>query len=323
MPLGVTRRRYTQMTHYVDMFSPLTFEAFSASDRSVSGFRERQLKIAQRIHPGDRFVCYMTKVSRWVGLLEVASDCYLDSSPRFYEQSDPFVVRFRVNSLAWLPRDHTIPIREPQVWDRLSFTRGEEWTSARWKGMFRYSLRPLAPEDASFLEQLILAQLQRPTSYPVDEAEWRTKLATTVRRPESVVPVTVPEDAEPVAQVIEPLEPPRQSSQIQATIARIGETMGFSIWIPRGDRGPVGGLWTPQNQVLLDTLPLNYNEATLKTIEQIDVIWLKRGSIVRAFEVEHTTSVYSGLLRMADLLALSQTSPSSCISSPQENAERR
>ena len=27
-------------------------------------------------------------------------------------------------------------------------------------------------------------------------------------------------------------------------------------------------------------------------------------SIVRAFEVEHTTSVYSGILRMADLLAL-------------------
>src|SRR5262245_46610679 len=31
---------------------------------------------------------------------------------------------------------------------------------------------------------------------------------------------------------------------------------------------------------------------------------LKGRSIVRAFEVEHTTAVYSGLLRMADLLAL-------------------
>ena len=51
-------------------------------------------------------------------------------------------------------------------------------------------------------------------------------------------------------------------------------------------------------------MPLNYDETTLSTIEQIDVIWLKGRSIVRAFEVEHTTSVYSGLLRMADLLAL-------------------
>ncbi len=42
----------------------------------------------------------------------------------------------------------------------------------------------------------------------------------------------------------------------------------------------------------------------MKTIEQIDVLWLKKRTIVRAFEVEHTTSIYSGILRMADLLAM-------------------
>jgi hypothetical protein len=54
----------------------------------------------------------------------------------------------------------------------------------------------------------------------------------------------------------------------------------------------------------MSVLPLNYNEPTLQTIEQIDVLWLKGRAIVRAFEVEHTTAVYSGILRMADLLAL-------------------
>jgi hypothetical protein len=42
----------------------------------------------------------------------------------------------------------------------------------------------------------------------------------------------------------------------------------------------------------------------IATIERIDVLWLDGRSIVRAFEVEDTTAVYSGLLRMADLLAL-------------------
>ena len=55
---------------------------------------------------------------------------------------------------------------------------------------------------------------------------------------------------------------------------------------------------------MLDALPLSYDGTTLETIELIDVIWIKRRSIARAFEVEHTTAVYSGLLRMADLLAL-------------------
>lgn len=55
---------------------------------------------------------------------------------------------------------------------------------------------------------------------------------------------------------------------------------------------------------MLERLPLNYDGTTLWTIEQIDVLWMKGRSIRRAFEVEHTTSVYSGILRMADLLAL-------------------
>jgi hypothetical protein len=49
---------------------------------------------------------------------------------------------------------------------------------------------------------------------------------------------------------------------------------------------------------------VNYDDNTLDTIRQIDVLWLKGRSMARAFEVEHTTAIYSGLLRMADLLAL-------------------
>jgi hypothetical protein len=62
--------------------------------------------------------------------------------------------------------------------------------------------------------------------------------------------------------------------------------------------------WTPKTGILLEELPVTFNSTTMKTIEQIDVLWLKRAEIVRAFEVEHTTSIYSGILRMADLLAM-------------------
>jgi hypothetical protein len=59
-----------------------------------------------------------------------------------------------------------------------------------------------------------------------------------------------------------------------------------------------------RHKQFLTDLPLNYDDLTLKTIEQIDVIWMKGRSMARAFEVEHTTAIYSGLLRMSDLLAL-------------------
>ena len=97
----------------------------------------------------------------------------------------------------------------------------------------------------------------------------------------------------------------RESFRVQGCLAEIGSIMGYKIWLPKSDRARVLKIWKPKDKAdLLEELPIINENTILKTIEQIDVIWLKSHSIVRAFEVEHTTSVYSGLLRMADLLAL-------------------
>ncbi len=116
---------------------------------------------------------------------------------------------------------------------------------------------------------------------------------------------SLPEDTAPAEEVTAPQEAAaRESIQVQSLIAQIGARMGMSIWIPRSDRGGVLKEWKVEPQPLLERLPLSYDDTTLRTIEQIDVIWLRGRSIVRAFEVERTTAVYSGILRMADLLSL-------------------
>ena len=98
----------------------------------------------------------------------------------------------------------------------------------------------------------------------------------------------------------------RDSIKIQGLLAKIGEQMGFDIWLPNPDRARVAKVWQPHDpRTLLTTLPLSYDKATQSTISLIDVIWIKnKRSIARAFEVEHTTSIYSGILRMADLVAI-------------------
>ena len=55
---------------------------------------------------------------------------------------------------------------------------------------------------------------------------------------------------------------------------------------------------------MVSELPTQFNEATNRTIELIDVLWLRGNSILAAFEVEHTSLIFSGLLRMSDLVAL-------------------
>jgi len=289
------------MAYYLDLFSPETYEAFGRSDRTVSGFRIRQRNVAQRVESGDKFVCYMTRLSRWIGLLGVLEGPFINDTPIFYREADPFVVRFRVRELVWLPVEKAVPIHEDHVWNTLSFTRGQSKSSSAWTGRLRGSLVQLNDADGAFLETLLRSQLDSETTYPVDQDTYRKLTTHQVRRADKDVTVTVPEEAE-----VEEEGPPelRESTKIQALLAEIGARMGMQIWVPRSDRTNVLAQWRGDHPPLLERLPLNYDEITLKTIEQIDVLWLKGRAITRAFEVEHSTSVYSGILRMADLLAL-------------------
>jgi hypothetical protein len=174
-----------------------------------------------------------------------------------------------------------------------------------WTGKVRTSLNRLPPSDGVFLEELLVAQASGGSSYPVDEDKYRRLLGQKVRRSDKVVPVTVPEDEpEGSPEDYDQAQSLRESARIQALLAAVGEKMGFKVWIPKNDRSKVLQEWTPDEGSLIDMLPLNYDETTLQTIEQIDVLWLRGRSIARAFEVEHTTAIYSGILRMADLLAL-------------------
>ena len=71
------------MAYYIDLFSPETYEAFGRSARDISGFRLRHKKAADRVIAGDIFVCYLTRLSRWFGLLEVVQGPFIDDKPVF------------------------------------------------------------------------------------------------------------------------------------------------------------------------------------------------------------------------------------------------
>jgi hypothetical protein len=205
----------------------------------------------------------------------------------------------------WLEIDKAIPIHDEAIWNGLSFTRDLEKGSTGWTGKVRGSLARLDDHDGKFLAEKLTAQSVEGKAYPINEHDAKKLTTHTVNRPDKVVTVSVPDDSGPIegAPPVQEAET-RESIQVQALIAQIGARMGLSIWIPRADRAGVLKEWKGEGQAILERLPLNYDDTTLRTIEQIDVLWLRGRSIVRAFEVEHATSVYSGILRMADLLAL-------------------
>ena len=90
-------------------------------------------------------------------------------------------------------------------------------------------------------------------------------------------------------------------SQIQTLLGAIGTAKNLDVWIPPSDRGKLD--WTITNRFSCrDALPYGF-ERVGNILQEVDVIWIQRGSSeLRAlFEVEHSTPIYSGLLRFNDI----------------------
>ena len=300
------------MAYLLDLFTPETWNAFREFGAGVTGFRDRHRRLAgERVRRGDIFLCYMTRLSRWSGVLEVQSELYDDSDP-IYSDPDPFTVRFKVKPIVVLDPEMAIPIHDQKVWSNLSITNQHEQGNPYWTGFFRSSLNLFYDRDGAYLMELLKEQQATPSSYPLTEKDKRQitvrrKVRTLDREVEVEIPNSDDDSSLGLITTVTPTAPSnRESIQMQSRVAQIGARMGFRIWVPRSDKArvlehiPPGGM----ADVFLDELPLNYDDKTIETVEQIDVIWLNGRSMARAFEVEHTTAIYSGLLRMADLLAL-------------------
>ncbi|WP_413737345.1 type II restriction endonuclease [Sodalis sp. RH21] len=95
----------------------------------------------------------------------------------------------------------------------------------------------------------------------------------------------------------------RTHTEIQGWLRDLGLALGYNIWIASNDRRRpyAGGVL---GQGCLEQLPPDIMASpAADAIRLIDVLWLdgERRRIMAAFEVEHTTSIYSGIVRMLDL----------------------
>ncbi|HRJ64861.1 type II restriction endonuclease [Brevundimonas sp. UBA2416] len=95
----------------------------------------------------------------------------------------------------------------------------------------------------------------------------------------------------------------RTHTEIQAWIRDLGRALGYRVWIAANDRSrPYAGARLGDG--CLDQLPAALaNGAGAESIRLIDVLWLEAGAdrVTAAFEVEHSTTIYSGVVRMLDL----------------------
>jgi hypothetical protein len=282
----------------IDLFTGTTWSEFLAAGASVSGFPESRWKTAQQVRVGDYLLCYVTGISRFIGILEVVKPPYRDHTKLIWHDA-VFPCRLGVRVVETLTAEMAIPIMELK--DRLSIFDPEKGPSS-WTGYVRAAPARWKDTDGEIVVQAVLDAKKHPVARPFDPK----KLA---RRPfalkSRVGSVTVPE-SEPKD---EPAQPAARDTsahnEIQWLLAKLGSDMGLDVWVARNDRNrEVNGSKFTDLPKLKSELPIQFDEATNKTIELIDVLWLQKHSIVAAFEIESTTSIYSGLLRLSDLISM-------------------
>ncbi|MCC7406359.1 MAG: EVE domain-containing protein [Bdellovibrionales bacterium] len=290
------------MTYWLDLFTGKTWQEFLDAGGTVSGFRDGRWKAVQRMQPGDRLLCYLTGISRFVGVLEVTSGAFRDTKKIWADAEFP--CRVNVKPLVTLTPETAVPVMSLK--DQLSVFQNLKSPGA-WTGHFRGSPAKWKDQDGEAIYKSLLNAQANPTVRPFDakKLNYRPNLIQTKL---GAVTIPEPEPNPPTISISVPSAPSSESSQhdrMQMTLGKLGCDLGLDVWVARNDRGRVvEGVRIADLPRLLSELPIHFDPATTKTIELIDVLWLRGKAIVAAFEIESTTSIYSGILRMSDLISM-------------------
>jgi type II restriction enzyme len=104
-------------------------------------------------------------------------------------------------------------------------------------------------------------------------------------------------------EVVSAMEEEDLHTEMQHHILRIGSTIGYDVIAAANDRSRCHE-GNSLSFLSIDKFPeMDVDRDTYKTITLIDAVWFEKGSnnVACAFEVEKSTSIYSGILRLNDL----------------------
>lgn len=91
--------------------------------------------------------------------------------------------------------------------------------------------------------------------------------------------------------------------KMQFLLTEMGRNLGYDVFVALNDRTKSLDGKSLEFITVPELPPLDLPKEVLKTISLIDVIWINKNAkeIECAFEIEKSTSIYSGILRLVDL----------------------
>ena len=297
MALSITLEPGASMPNYwTSLFSRRTYKEWRDAGCPPEacfpeGARTRVAKIAK----GDFLLCYLSSPdSAFVGVQEVVGTMRGTGSAVWGEQ---YPLTLDVRNLAVLEPEEAVryvtlnflPTMAGREAGRAVPSRGRVGQSA--------NSFPLAEGERVVDAVLRLARVSREIeATPSIESAILEEATSSPEAAAERPPTSAPHDHVEVT----------EHHATQALLVKLGRKLGFDVWVAKNDRAKLAAAaGSAGAEAMLTSLPrISGNPRVQNIVELIDVLWLRNGDCEAAFEVECTTSVFSGLLRMSDLVTL-------------------
>lgn len=311
------KRRSVPVAEFKQLFAPATL-----SQLDVSGFRQRlsAITVNHRATFGlhGNYTMFVNMLAKHIGNDKDLKDGLLENlftalqAPKSIDEAHDLLTGFfeylmHLLALGKFTRKQVEPSLTPYFFSVAWHMQNIE----RWPIFYPYTRKSFEreqlfkPSGDKITDYFVFRDVYLELAQQLKLSSWELESICIwlQRQTEPVIPI--PKEPEPET----PVSNERQHSQIQWLLAQLGQRFGYKVWIARNDRK-----YTWNGEALgnysIDELPYfnGIGPKSQQMIELIDVVWLKGKAIVAAFEVEGSTSIYSGLLRMSDLaIALENT----------------
>jgi hypothetical protein len=199
----------------------------------------------------------------------------------------------------------------PDEFERIISTRDKQKIIEKYENIFSEKTPSDLDEKILMIRKKLSSKYDKPDrqfDFYIDlKKEWRpdnTVSPNTVTIDTDNGTVALPSDEDELDSSKGESKGTSEHTEIQWLLLKTGNEMGLDVWVAKNDRNrKFEDKSFSDLPRMKSKLPLNFDEVTNRTIELIDMLWLKEGTILAAFEIESTTSIYSGILSMADLIS--------------------
>jgi len=218
-------------------------------------------KNVKKVKPGDQIIYYCKTDYVIKGIFEIEGSAY-DIEPKW--SSSPFQFRIKAVFVPAKPLDFKSLVFSPDI--KLDMFKKLD-DLKRWGSVIQGQVSAIKPLTENDFNILVNALKAKPKKAPIEE---------------------------------EPRSPEFESkhTEIQHKIAELGlNKYGYRVHVGISDKSKI------DISGLLSEMPQFHGEDVVSIAKWIDVIFFdkERDLMRRAFEIEHSTSIYSGLLRLNDM----------------------